>query len=262
MWAIERNDHVAVVTMNSNKVNAQSEEFFEDLHRAFDTLEKEHADCSVVLTGKGVVFSAGLDLKQVLPLFATRDQSRIEAWWQRYRATNYRLFSYPRPTVAAVNGHAFAGGLITALACDRRIAASGTARFSLNEVRIGIPMPSIYVEIIRYALGDRVCDELCLGAREYGVPEAAERGLFDEVVSPEKLLPRASEVAGDVLPDTFRAYAQTKTNLHAPTMARIAGPSAALDQAIPGNVSDIGCLRAQARRFAELTGEPPSWPVP
>jgi enoyl-CoA hydratase len=70
-WSIERrNQHVALVTMNTNKANAQNPIFFEDLHRAFDRLEAEFNDCAVVLTGTGRVFSAGLDFDHHFPLFA------------------------------------------------------------------------------------------------------------------------------------------------------------------------------------------------
>ena len=65
-----------------------------------------------------------------------------------------RLFTYPRPTVAAINGHAFAGGLITAAVCDHRIAITGDASFGLNEVPIGIPMPAVYVRMLAYASGE------------------------------------------------------------------------------------------------------------
>ena len=115
-WSIERrNQHVALVTMNTNKANAQNPTFFEDLHRAFDRLEAEFNDCAVVLTGTGRVFSAGLDFDHHFPLFARRSTSEVDAWFETYRATNLRIFTYPRPTVAAINGHAYAGGLITAL---------------------------------------------------------------------------------------------------------------------------------------------------
>ena len=77
----------------------------------------------------GAVFSAGLDFDHHFPLFARRSLKEIDAWFEVYRATNLRLFTYPRPTVAAINGHAYAGGLITALACDHRIAAEGTLQF-------------------------------------------------------------------------------------------------------------------------------------
>lgn len=155
-WTIERkHDHVVVVTMNTNKVNAQNPAFFGDLHAAFDRLEAEFNDSAVVLTGTGSAFSAGLDFDHHFPLFARQSLKEIDAWFDAYRATNLRLFTYPCPTVAAINGHAYAGGLITALGCDHRIAAEGALQFSLNEVLIGIPMPAIYCEIIKHAVGPR-----------------------------------------------------------------------------------------------------------
>src|SRR3984893_3057588 len=162
-WTIQRkHDHVAVVTMNTNKVNAQNPAFFGDLHAAFDRLEAEFSDCAVTLTGTGAVFSAGLDFDHHFPLFARRSLKEIDAWFDAYRATNLRLFTYPRPTVAAINGHAYAGGLITALDCDLRIAADGASQFALNEVPIGIPMPAVYVEIIKYSLGAPAAAEMTL----------------------------------------------------------------------------------------------------
>ena len=111
--------------MNTNKVNAQNPAFFADLHAAFDRLEAKFGDCAVVLTGTGAVFSAGLDLDHHFALFARRSLKEIDASFDAYRATNLRLFTYPRPTVAAINGRAYAGGLITALDCDHRIASEG-----------------------------------------------------------------------------------------------------------------------------------------
>jgi enoyl-CoA hydratase/carnithine racemase len=138
-WKIERkHEHVVAVTMNTNKVNAQNPAFFADLHAAFDRLETEFEDCAVVLTGTGKVFSAGLDLDHHFAMFARRDLKEIDDWFAAYRITNLRLFSYPRPTVAAINGHAYAGGFITAIVCDYRVAAEGELQFSLNEVPIGI----------------------------------------------------------------------------------------------------------------------------
>ncbi|MCI3274400.1 enoyl-CoA hydratase/isomerase family protein [Streptomyces cylindrosporus] len=83
----------------------------------------------VVLTGTGTRFSAGLDLEEHFPLFAG-DEAAVASWFQGYRATSMRLFTYPRPTVAAVNGHAFAGGLITAAVCDHRVSVPEGARYA------------------------------------------------------------------------------------------------------------------------------------
>jgi enoyl-CoA hydratase len=155
-WDIEVMDYCAVVVMNTNKVNVQNDRFFADLHTAFDRLERDFNPYPVVLTGQGDVFSAGIDFQYSFNIFGSGDLDKIREWYRNYRATNLRIFQYPRPTVAAVNGHAIAGGLITALDCDFRIAARKSAKFGLNEVPIGIPMPAAYVEIIKYALGDQV----------------------------------------------------------------------------------------------------------
>jgi enoyl-CoA hydratase len=138
------------------QVNVQNDHFFADLHAAFDRLEREFSDLPVVLTGQGDVFSAGIDFQYSFGIFGSGSQDTIRQWYRTYRETNLRIFQYPRPTVAAVNGHAIAGGLITALDCDFRVAARKSARFGLNEVPIGIPMPAAYVEIIKYALGGPV----------------------------------------------------------------------------------------------------------
>ena len=104
-WTIERRGRVAAVTMTTNPVNAQNQAFFADLHDAFDRLERDHPDSPVVLTA-GRRFSAGLDLDEHFRLFG--DPAAVESWFAGYRATNMRVFTYPRPTVAAINGHAFA----------------------------------------------------------------------------------------------------------------------------------------------------------
>jgi len=130
-WTIERRGRVAVVTMTTNPVNAQNRAFFADPRDAFDRFERDHSDCPVARTGTGRRFSAGLDLDEHFRLFAG-DPAAVGSWFADYRATNMRLFTYPRPAVAAVaavNGYAFAGGLITAAVCDHRIAVTGEAAF-------------------------------------------------------------------------------------------------------------------------------------
>ena len=189
-WTIERRGRVALVTMNTNPVNAQNREFFADLHDAFDRLERDHADSPVVLTGVGARFSAGLDLDEHFRLFAG-DPAAVASWFQDYRATNMRLFTYPRPTVAAVNGHAFAGGLITAAVCDRTVAAVGDARFGINEVNIGIPMPAVYLRMLAYAWGQPVASRTCLQGEIFSVQEAHEMGILHEIVPADELIDRA-----------------------------------------------------------------------
>jgi enoyl-CoA hydratase len=114
-WDIEVMDGCAVVRMNTNKVNVQNDRFFADLHGAFDRLEREFSELPVVLTGQGDVFSSGIDFQFSFEIFGSGSLDTIGEWYRAYRETNLRIFKYPRPMVAAVNGHAIAGGLITAL---------------------------------------------------------------------------------------------------------------------------------------------------
>ena len=190
-WDIEVLDECAVVRMNTNKVNVQNDLFFADLHGAFNRLEREFSDLPVVLTGQGDVFSAGIDFQYSFGIFGSGNHDTIRQWYRTYRETNLRIFQYPRPTVAAVNGHAIAGGLITALDCDFRVAARKPARFGLNEVPIGIPMPAAYVEIIKYALGEQIAALATLRGKLCELEEASRLGFFHEVVEPDKLLATA-----------------------------------------------------------------------
>src|SRR5262249_21844582 len=99
-WSIERRtQHVALVTMNTNKANAQNPTFFVYLPGAFDGLQTEFRDGGVVLPAAGRVFWAGLVFDYPSPLSARRSTREVDAWFEAYRATNLRIFTYPRPTV-------------------------------------------------------------------------------------------------------------------------------------------------------------------
>ena len=261
-WEIERRGNVAIVTMTTNKVNAQNPSFFDDLHNAFHRLEADFADCAVVLTGRGKVFSAGLDFDHHFPLFARRSISEIDEWFKAYRATNLRIFQYPRPTVAAINGHAYAGGLITALDCDLRIAADGPLEFALNEVPIGIPMPAVYVEIIKYATGSKTAAEMTLFGRVYDADAALRLGVLHQVVPADELMDEAVRAAASVDTDCHPAYAFAKRALQADTLTAIDAAAQLDAEALSEAMSHPGSLRAHAKRFSEIKGAAPSWTVP
>ncbi|HDS0919680.1 TPA: enoyl-CoA hydratase/isomerase family protein [Pseudomonas putida] len=253
-WQIDVIDGCAVVRMNSNKVNVQNATFFKDLHDAFDRLEEEFSELPVVLTGEGNVFSAGIDFKYSFDVFGSLDQERIREWYAEYRATNLRIFQYPRPTVAAINGHAIAGGLITALDCDFRIAARKPAKFGLNEVPIGIPMPAAYVEIIKYALGTQVGALTTLKGELYSLEEAEKLGFFHEVVEESELLSRAIAYARCITPDCNVAYAMSKKALQDAVIQQIEQRTTLLDSELPAGMSDAGNRRAQDLRRKEIMG--------
>jgi enoyl-CoA hydratase len=261
-WSIERRaEHVVLVTMTTNKVNAQNPTFFADLHRAFDRIEIEFRDCALVLTGTGRVFSAGLDFDYHFPLFARRSTREVDAWFEAYRATNLRIFTYPRPTVAAINGHAYAGGLITALDCDFRIAAAGDLQFALNEVPIGIPMPAVYCEIIKYAVSTSSASEMTLFGQVYDLAAAQRMGVVNRIVPLDSLLDEAVAWAGRVEPGCHSAYAFAKRALQAATLRAIDDARRLDLDLLASRMTDPGGLRAHARRYRELTGREPTWEI-
>ncbi|MBI3031496.1 MAG: enoyl-CoA hydratase/isomerase family protein [Candidatus Rokubacteria bacterium] len=251
-WDIEVVDECAVVRMNTNKVNVQNVRFFADLHDAFDRLEGKFGDLPVVLTGQGDVFSAGIDFQYSFEIFSSGSHDKIREWYRAYRETNLRIFKYPRPTVAAVNGHAIAGGLITALDCDFRVAARKPARFGLNEVPIGIPMPAAYVEIIKYALGDQIGALATLRGKLYELNEAERLGFFHEVVEPDNLLATAIGYARCITPDCNTAYAMSKKALQDGVLRQIEERTVVLDERLPAGMSEPGNRLAQDRRRQEI----------
>jgi len=215
-WQTERVEGVTVVTMTSNKVNAMDTDFCSDLQAAIAELQSSEPT-PVVLTGTGRCFSAGLDILALYEL----DRTTLASFVDRLNESLLAWFTFPRPTVAAVNGHAIAGGCVLALACDLRIACDGGGRIGLNEVQVGIPLPCVPLEIARHALSPERIREVLLAGALYAPTEARARGLVDEVVEPDALLARAVAAARTIAFDSLEAYARIKAHLLAPAVARV-----------------------------------------
>src|SRR6185369_13282808 len=137
---------VAVVRLAAGKANALTIEVLDQLQRAMLELEASDAT-AVVLTGYDRYFSAGLALPSLIDL----ERPAMRAFIEHFSRTMTRVFTCPLPVVAAVNGHAIAGGCVLALQADVRIIADVDARIGLNEVRLGIGLPSVVVESLRLA---------------------------------------------------------------------------------------------------------------
>jgi enoyl-CoA hydratase len=215
-WRIARVDDVHVVTMTSNKVNAMNDDFFSDLQAAMVELQSAEA-LPVVLTGSGRCFCAGLDLRELFEL----DRTTLASFVDRLDETVLAWFSLPRPTVAAVNGHAIAGGCVLALACDMRVAVDREATIGLNEVQVGIPFPAVPLTVTRHALSPAHVREVLLMGALYAPDAAQARGLVDEVVPAVDLMTRAMMLARSIAGDSFEAYATIKSHLLAPALASL-----------------------------------------
>lgn len=243
-WTIEQIDDVAVVAMTSNKVNALDDDFFSDLQAAIAEIQSA-PPLPVVLTGVGTCFSAGLNLLELYEY----DRTTLAAFVERLNDTMLAWFTLPRPTIAAVNGHAIAGGCIIALACDLRIVVDvDQAQIGLNEVQVGIPFPGVPLEIARHALAPERLREVMLTGALYTPEEARVRGLVDEVVEPDALIARAVAIARATAPDSLEAYAAIKAHLLAPALARLAETGPRVDR----DFLDVWFSEPARRRMDEV----------
>jgi enoyl-CoA hydratase len=216
---------VAVVSMDDGKANALSPNFMRGLRDALRDAASSHG--AVVLAGRAGFFSGGLDIK-LLPTLPHAD--RVEMVKELGRLL-LEVFLCPRPVVAAVSGHALAGGALLALSCDLRLGLDGPARFGLNEVAIGLPVPTFGVEIARAVVSPPVQTELCLHARVLTLPEARDRGVFESLHAPEALVDAAVARATPLAAFATSAYEATKQRLRGPAAAVA---RAALDDEIEG----------------------------
>lgn len=171
----------------------------------------------LVLTGRGTAFSAGVDLRRIVTEPPEYVQDFLDALSTAFRT----LFGYPGPVVAAVNGHAIAGGYVLAAACDHRVAAEGMARFGLSELAVGVPFPASAIEILRHTVGTARANRLALSAELLDTTAALAAGLLDEVTPAEALLDKATARAATSADRGLDAYRLTKRQLRRPATENI-----------------------------------------
>jgi len=188
------------------KRNAISAQMIADLLRALEHAEENHARV-VILTGSGKAFCAGMDLDELQNLARQTQQKNLEDA-RRVTKLLYRLYSFPTPVIAAVNGAAIAGGCGIATLADFTIAVP-EAKFGYTEVKLGF-MPSLVSVFLRRRIGDRHVRDLLLTGRVIDAAEALRIGLITEIAPAELLMPRAREIAGALLAASPTAVAQTK----------------------------------------------------
>ena len=212
-WLIEEQEGIIVLKMSSNKLNLMNDSFFTDLNNAFDTLENEFSDKPVILTSVGNVFSAGLDLNHCYDLFSEGDREEVQSWYNQFKDSILRVFNFSRPLIGAVNGHAIAGGLILALCCDIRFAVSTNAKFGLNEITVGFPLPGVFAEIIKYSLGTRRSEEILFRGMLYNPDDGIKLGIFHDITDHNNLIDLSVSYAKQFNNENMFAYSAAKKAL-------------------------------------------------
>jgi enoyl-CoA hydratase len=211
MIEVEERGAVTILRMARGKGNALNLEMVGALIDALDRLDGSAARAGV-LTGQGSIFGAGVDL----PALVEGGAEYVRQFTSLLQSLFERLATFPRPLVAAVNGHAIAGGAILMLACDQRLLARTTARIGLTEVRVGVVFPAWALEIARFATPPHHFPTLVCTGRTWPPEEALARGLVDELVEPDQLLARACAVAEELAAIPATVFTTTKLAVRQP----------------------------------------------
>ncbi len=233
--------------------NALTPEMIEEICAALDELERG-PERVVLLSGEGKSFCAGMDLRALKDLATqTREQNLADA--RRTAAMFRRLWSYPKPTIAAVQGFAVAGGCGLATVCDFTVAARG-AQFGYTEVRVGF-MPALVSMFLERQVGEKVARNLLLTGDRFDAAQAQAMGLVTRVVEPSELMAAARGLAASLLQYSAGSIAATKRLL-------VRSAEAEIDRRISLGIAESVAIRETAD-FREglaafLEKRPPRWP--
>jgi len=199
--------HVATVALTvPEKRNAISQQMVVDLTGALAQAESSSVR-AVILTGAGKAFCAGMDLDELQLLAKSTLQKNLEDA-RRVSKMFYRLYSFPKPVIAAVNGAAIAGGCGLATLADFTLAVP-EAKFGYPEVKLGF-MPALVAVFLRRQVGAKHARDLLLTGRVIDAAEAHRIGLITEIVAAENLMDRAHQIAATLIAASPTAVARTK----------------------------------------------------
>jgi enoyl-CoA hydratase len=210
----ELNGAVATIALDDGKLNVFSIRMLQALHAALDDAQRDGA--VVVLRGRAGCFSAGFDMN----VFGAGPEPILEMLTLGATLAE-RVLSFPRPVLVACSGHAIAAGAFLPLAADVRIGVDGPFQIGLNEVRIGLTVPSFAIELARGRLAPAHFDAAVVGARMYEPAGAVAAGFLDRVVAAEELDEASLAAAAALAELNGRAHVATKLRARAETLDRL-----------------------------------------
>jgi len=214
---VDGSAEICIVTLNRGKVNALNDLTVRELTECFRQLAKDESVRGIVLTGAGRFFSFGFDI----PEFLSFGKPAFIEYLRTFTNFYAEIFLCPKPVVAAINGHAIAGGCMITTACDLRIMASGKGKISLNEITFGASVFSGCVEMLKHLVGGSNAQKILYSGQMYTPEEARCLGLVDDVASLQDLVPRAVEEAGRLAGRDAAAFASIKRLVRGPIADQI-----------------------------------------
>jgi enoyl-CoA hydratase len=244
MIEVVRRGRVAVATMTHGKANAMDIELCQEIIGRFEQLKSAEA---VVLTGQGRIFSAGVDLVRAVG----GGTDYLREFLPLLRKAFEAVFFHPRPVVAALNGHAIAGGCVLACAADFRLMLRDAGRIGVTELLVGVPFPPIAFEIMRFATAPQHFTDVIFSGTTYTADAARERGLIDDIVAAD-LIDRAVAAAERLADLSPRVFAITKQQTRQPVQDRLERDGARVDAMVEEIWRDPDTL-ARMRDYVERT---------
>ncbi len=227
MIEVTQSGNVAIFKMTHGKANALDLEFCEAIAARLEEILTSSAR-AVVVTGQGRIFSAGVDLVRLLAGGPEYVRAFLPALSKAFEA----LFFFPKPLIAAINGHAIAGGCVLACTADRRLMARGSGRVGVPELLVGVPFPFIALETMRFGTAPQHFQGIMYGGSTLLPEDAMSRGLLDEIVEPQELMDRALAAAESLAGLVPEAFTLTKRLIRQPVLKRLQEDGPGLGAAI------------------------------
>jgi enoyl-CoA hydratase/carnithine racemase len=205
---LERSEHeggIHELRLARPPANALGPELVAALRQAIE-IAPDLGARALVLAGRPGMFSAGLDVPELLRL----ERPAMESFLREFFGLMRALAASRVPVVAAVTGHAPAGGAVLAIFCDARVMADGDYKIGLNEVQVGLSLPGVIHAALERVVGARQAERLGVAGRLLLAADALRIGLVDELAPEEAVVPRAIELAGELVALPPRAMATTR----------------------------------------------------
>ena len=214
---LQKNGETATLTLNRGSVNALNGAVLDQLRARLKALENDQEVRAIILTGSGKFFSFGFDV----PEFLSFTKDRFAEFVTNFSDLCAYLFLYPKPVVAALNGHAIAGGCVLALTCDYRVMVNEKAKISLNEISFGSAVFAGIAEMLRFCVGSAKAASILYSGTMYTAEEAKSFGLVDEATTEQDFMAAARKAALDLGSKNPPAFARVKTLLRKPVAEEI-----------------------------------------
>lgn len=215
---VSKTGKIATVTLARGKVNALNEPMLREIRTRFQDLEKSDEVRAVILTGRGKFFSFGFNIPELLS-YSKDDFIRYLTKFANF--CSY-LFLFPKPVIAALNGHTIAAGCMLANACDLRVMVSEKAKIALNEITFGASVFAGSVAILKFCVGSRNAETILYSGAMYSPDEAVRLGLVDQIVPAENLMRAAEKTAVNFASKSAAAFSSIKGLLRRPIAEEMA----------------------------------------